>query len=303
MSISAVNKKPANQRVKRFLENREPKAVENTKSAMFIRGEKTSEIITQVLKDLSKMKKPFASFYNKKNKIRPFEDPSSIEFFSQKTDSSLFAFGTHSKKRPHNLILGRLFDNRVLDMIELGITNFRPISSQDKQPGFASKPAFVFTGSEFLNNEPVQKLGNIFLDMFRGHELNFLNLAGIDHVVTLTSHGDTIFFKHYSISLKKSGSNIPRVELDEIGPSFDMTIRRTNFAPPDLIKQASQVSKGLTPAKQKNVKKTSVAKIGVVYPRAQDMTKIALHKMKGAKRKRTQTGSEPNKKIKSDIVK
>jgi len=62
MSLPVVNKKPANQRVKRFLENREPKAVENTKSAMFIRGEKTSEIITQVLKDLSKMKKPHASF-------------------------------------------------------------------------------------------------------------------------------------------------------------------------------------------------------------------------------------------------
>jgi len=300
MSISGVNKKPANQRVKRFLENREPKAVENTKSAMFIRGEKTSEIITQVLKDLSKIKKPFASFYNKKNKIRPFEDPSTIEFFSQKSDSSLFALGSHSKKRPHNLILGRLFDNRVLDMIELGITNFRPISSQDKQPGFASKPAFVFTGSEFVNHEAVQKLGNIFLDMFRGHELNFLNLAGIDHVISLTSNQDKVFFRHYNISLKKSGSNVPRVELEEIGPSFDMTIRRTNFAPPDLIKQASQQAKQVTPAKQKNVSKTSVAKIGTVYPRAQDMTKIALRKMKGAKRKRPQSNNEPNKKKKAE---
>jgi len=300
MSLAIIKKKPANQRVKRFVENREPKAVENTKSAMFIRGEKTSEIITQVLKDLSKMKKPFASFYNKKNKIRPFEDPSSIEFFSQKTDSSLFAFGTHSKKRPHNLVLGRLFDNRVLDMIELGITNFRPISSKDKQPGFASKPAFIFTGSEFLNQEPVQKLGNIFLDMFRGHELNYLNLAGIDHVIALTSHENKIFFRHYSISLKKSGANVPRVELQDIGPSFDMSIRRTNFAPADLIKQASQLPKQLNPKKHKNVSKTSVAKIGTVYPRAQDMTKIALHKMKGSKRKRTPQTNEPNKKIKAE---
>jgi len=296
MSIATISK-PANQRVKRFLESREPKVVENIKNAMFIRGEKTSDIITQVLKDLSTLKKPYASFYNKKNKIRPFEDPSSIEFFSHKTDSSMFAFGTHSKKRPHNLILGRLFDHRLLDMVELGISNFRPLSSKDKQPGYASKPAFIFTGSDFVNNESVQKLGNIFLDMFRGHELNFLNLAGIDHVISLTSHDDKIFFRHYTISLKKSGSNVPRVELEEIGPAFDMTIRRTNFAPADLSKHASQQPKNLVPKKRKNISKTSIAKIGTVYPRAQDMTKIALHKMKGSKRKRVQT-SEPNKKVK-----
>ena len=34
---------------------------------------------------------------------------SSIEFFAQKEDASLFAFSNHNKKRPNNMVLGRLF--------------------------------------------------------------------------------------------------------------------------------------------------------------------------------------------------
>ena len=44
--------KPKNQRVKRELERREPKLVENVKAAMFIRGGNTSETVTRTLKEL-----------------------------------------------------------------------------------------------------------------------------------------------------------------------------------------------------------------------------------------------------------
>ena len=44
--------KPKNQRVKRALEARAPKLVENTKSALFIRGGHTSMTVTQALKDM-----------------------------------------------------------------------------------------------------------------------------------------------------------------------------------------------------------------------------------------------------------
>ena len=65
----------------------------------------------------------------KKNEIRPFEDINSLEFLSQKNDCSLFMVGSHSKKRPHNLIMGRIFNYQLLDMIELGVLDYKSIES------------------------------------------------------------------------------------------------------------------------------------------------------------------------------
>ena len=68
--------------------------------------------------------------YTRKNDdVRPFEagGETNLEHFSQKTDSSLFALGNHSKKRPHNIILGRFFDHRLHDVLELGVDRYKGI--------------------------------------------------------------------------------------------------------------------------------------------------------------------------------
>lgn len=67
------------------------------------------------------LKKPDAISFSKSNSIHPFEDSTSLAFWSKKNDASLFAVGMHSKKRPNNLVLARTFDNEVMDMMELGV--------------------------------------------------------------------------------------------------------------------------------------------------------------------------------------
>jgi len=47
-----VCRKPKTQKAKRAMEKREAKIVENPKTAMFIKGHKTSSIVTEVLTDL-----------------------------------------------------------------------------------------------------------------------------------------------------------------------------------------------------------------------------------------------------------
>jgi len=54
-----VFRKPKNQRVKRALEKREPKIFENDKTAVFVRGGHSSEVVTHFLSELV-----FSSKYN-----------------------------------------------------------------------------------------------------------------------------------------------------------------------------------------------------------------------------------------------
>lgn len=43
--------------------------------------------------------------------------------------------------------------------------------------------------------------------------------------------------------LKKSGTKTPRVELEEMGPSMDLVMRRTQLASTDLYKRSLRVPK------------------------------------------------------------
>ncbi|XP_033740701.1 ribosome production factor 2 homolog [Pecten maximus] len=66
--------KPKTQKGKRFLEGREPKITENTKTSIFVKGGNTSMTVTQAMKELYLLKKPNAVSYKRKNILRPFED-------------------------------------------------------------------------------------------------------------------------------------------------------------------------------------------------------------------------------------
>lgn len=78
------------------------------------------------MKDLSLLRGPEMCklFLRKGYDIHPFEDASVVEQMAIKQDCALFAIGTQQKKRPNNIIFGRLFCENVLDMFEFGVSNF-----------------------------------------------------------------------------------------------------------------------------------------------------------------------------------
>jgi len=297
-------KKRHSLRTQRRLRKREPQIVEGPKSALFLKGKKTCLAVTQVLIDLRQLKFPYAIPYQKKNEIRPFEDVSSLEFYSLKSECSLFCFGSHSKRRPNNLVFGRFFDHQLLDMIEIGFTNYRSISDfPGKKNGLGSPPCFIFKGDKFEDKDDYKMFKSIILDFFHGEDHSLLDLASLDHVifVTCSSTSDTIYFRHYAIRLKKSGTKLPRVELEEVGPSFDCQIRRVKAAAPDMAKAALAQPKQLHPSKVKNISSNIFGqKLGTIHMHRQDFDKLQIKKGKALKRARSASKealtSEPDQK-------
>jgi len=99
-----------------------------------------------------------------------------------------------------------------------------------------------------------------------------INLKGLDHVICLTI-GPTgaIQFRHYAIIMKKSGTRVPLVELEEIGPSIDLIWRRTQFGAENLRNETLSVSRQIQPKKEKNVSYNQFRdKMGTVHLEKQD---------------------------------
>jgi ribosome production factor 2 len=244
------------------------------------------------------MKKGECHKMTKKNDgIRPFEGggETSLEFYAQKADAGAFVLGTDQKKRPDCLTVGRFFDYHLFDMVELLVKDYKGIrefGATGNQAVAGSRPCMVFVGDRF-ETEPGLKLAkNILLDVFRGRPASRINLKGVDRVIVLTALEDKVMFRQCAIKFKKSGTRMPKVELHEMGPSFDFTLGRTQQAPSDVKKQA--YAKAKSGKKIKNVSQDSLeGKVGRIYvEKQQGLEDMAYMKMKGLKRERRQAAEE-----------
>lgn len=246
------------------------------------------------------MKRPKALNFNKKNDIHPFEDASSLEFFSQKNDAALLFTGLHSKKRPHDLIITRMFDGRVLDQLEVGIDALTTMSSIDTpKASVGTRPLMVFNGDLFDSHPTFTQLKSLLLDMYQAHHEEGIPLMALEHVISVTCGpaGDLetslpkVHVRTYTVKLLASGSRVPRVQLTEMGPSMDLSLRRVQAADPEVMRMAlkrpkvakKDVESGLG-KKRKNIETDDMGdKVGRIHIGKQDLSKLQSRKMKSLK--------------------
>ncbi|KAJ3218694.1 rRNA-binding ribosome biosynthesis protein rpf2 [Dinochytrium kinnereticum] len=282
--------KPKTATGKRVLKKREPQVHEGAKPALFLKGTTTSELGLDALKDLYQLKRPDAILFTKKNDIHPFDDPRPAEFFSQKNDSSFMVLANHSKKRPHNLVMVRFFDHQVLDMIEFGITRGLPAMAFDgEKPTVGHRPVLLFQGHLFEVDDTFKAVKNMFLDFFRGEEVDRINLKGLDRVISISvDSSKMVHIRCYTVALLKGEGTLPKVKLNECGPSLEMELRRTRIAEESLLNEALRVPKELKPKTVKNIERDATGDtVGRIHMHKQDFSKLQTRKMKGLKRSKT----------------
>jgi len=166
-----INKETKTHKGRKIVENRAAKLIENVKKSFIMKGHKSSETINSLLKELHTMRGADMSqlLMRKTHDIYPFEDASQIENTSVKHDASLFAFGSHQKKRPDNLTFGRVFDGHILDMIECGVEKYKSMSDYSNVNFISNdlKPLLIFQGEPFDNSDKHKRFKNMLVDFFR----------------------------------------------------------------------------------------------------------------------------------------
>ncbi|KAL8581782.1 hypothetical protein ACOMHN_043200 [Nucella lapillus] len=263
---------------------------------MLIKGGNTSQLVTQTLTELHMLKKPHAILFKKKNITRPFEDETSLEFFSNRADASLFAFGSHSKKRPNNLILGRLFDGHILDMVEFGVDKFVSLSTIPGAKCAAGiKPALIFNGECFKSDPVHMRIKNLLVDFFRGPVVDNLRVTGLEHAISFTAVDGKIFLRNYKVGVRQKA-----VELTNMGPSLDLVLRRTKLASADHFKLATKRPVTAKPKKRKNVEQDPFgSQLGRIHMTTQDLSDLPDRRMKRIKKIQKDSEAPPVKKQKS----
>ncbi|KAF2463025.1 Brix-domain-containing protein [Lindgomyces ingoldianus] len=297
--------KPKNARAKRALDKRAPQEHENPKMTLFVPGNKTTNISKLAVKDLAVLKKPLCMKFTQKNEIHPFEDPSSLEFFANKNDTSILVLSLHSKKRPHCLTFVRTFDYRILDMLELYIVpeTFREMQQfKNKKAAEGLKPMIAFHGAVFENpNETKYTLAkSLLLDFFRGQEATGVDVEGLQYLISVSAEEEDasrpapqIHIRVYRILTKRSGQKLPRIEVEETGPRIDFRLGRERFAEPNMMKDALRKPKGTEPKTKKNIDTDIMGdKVGKIHVGKQDFSALQTRKMKGLKRGRGASDDE-----------
>ncbi|KAF7196510.1 Ribosome production factor 2-like [Pseudocercospora fuligena] len=299
MALPIREIKPKNARTKRYLDNKAPQIIENPKTTLFLRYTTSSEVLSLVMKDLHSIKRPLCVKFDKKNSIHPFEDPSSLEFFADKNDASLMVYASHSKKRPHALTLVRMFDFKVLNMMELLVDpdTFRSLSQfKNAKAAVGLKPLLSFSGSAFespiANEFTLAK--SVLLDLFKGPDAGNVDVEGLQYMIHFSvDEGEKdgvkpqIHMRCYLIRTKKGGEKLPKVDLEEMGPRIDFRMGRVHESDPEMMKEAMRRPKTTEAKPKKNIETDTIGdKVGRIHMGRQDLSQLQTRKMKGLKRSR-----------------
>lgn len=184
--------------------------------SIFMRGQSVSENVTQILHDLHELKKPNSRNLQRKMKERPMQQAETFEFLCEKNGASMFGFGSSTKRRPDNLVLGRLFDDKILDLFDFAVRPLSaaalppPLDNKAQAPVLEATPCFVFLGKLWQSDTAFSELKNFIVDSFGVRPVRSVNPAAVRRVISVTAHNEShLTFLHALLKPSQEGVQTP----------------------------------------------------------------------------------------------
>ncbi len=127
---------------------------------------------------------------------------------------------------------------------------------QNKKPAVGVKPLLSFSGSAFESptHNAYTLAKSLFTDFFKGPDAKNVDVEGLQYMINFAvdeeggegSVKPVIHMRSYVLRTKKNGtSNLPRVEVEEMGPRIDFRVGRVREADPAVWKAAMRRPKSL----------------------------------------------------------
>ena len=281
-------RKPKTHKGKLYLESLKSKVIEDPKQCLFINTANSSEIMRMVLHELYLMRKDLSKKLTRKENIfNIIQNKDNVEFLCTKNNTTFFSLSSHNKKHPMDLTLGCLYDHQLLDSFEFEVTNFIPMSYFKESLTINSdlKPIIIFQGELFESDFNYDRLKKFFIDYFQLYDKENVIISELRRIIVISIENDEkiVKIRNYQINGDLSNKNsLNKINLVEIGPSFDLKERNFLLADEVLYKKSLKQPKGVKETKEKNIEKNKILgeKRGRIHMQKQNLTAVSLKKYK-----------------------
>ena len=165
------------------------------------------------------------------------------------------------------------------------------------------QPLLFFQGDPFDVSEKHIKFKNMMLDFFRIKHLQSMNILAAQRIITFTAktvEGQIVMKQFEAGTINEGLAGDGDIEITEIGPNIDMTLKRIKHADNDMWKSATKVSKSKKKQieKKRNISHNELGQtVGKAYIQHQDLSTLALKKMKRRKGAEVEEGEEEDKEL------
>ena len=281
-------RKPKTHKGKLYLESLKPKLIEEPKECLFINTRNSTEIMRMVLQELYLMRKEYSKKLSRKEEIfNIVQNKENVEFLCTKNNTTFFSLSSHNKKHPMDLTLGLLYDHQVLDSFEFEVTNFIPMNFFKGAATINSdlKPIIIFQGELFESDFNYDRLKKFFIDYFQLYDKENVVISELRRIIAISIENEekVVKIRNYQVNGNITNkSSLEKVNLVEIGPSFDLKERKFLLADEVLYKKSLKQPKGIKEVKEKNIEKNKILgeKRGRIHMQKQNLTAVSLKKYK-----------------------